>query len=300
MRRACLILFIAAVYAGCARPVPELEPAAEPVSGGVVRVAVDRSVTPTELTYLDQIEQIPADQGDAAALSLVGEADLSLVFGSDVNRLQKSRLMVRAAGWDRAYFLWCDPSFRWTADPNFRRWLGDTLDRRSLSEIVLAGEASPIWSLVGDATGAVWAPPIAVPFASTSSPVLRLYYDETDPLAHSIAARLRAALEPERVEVRLVTEPTQRVDLRLMRVPHGEDDAASLEALVQELRPQHRGASSYATSGAWELAHQALLLEAQAIPLVRSHAWFAVAPELEGVRPGVSGDLGLRDAWWRR
>ena len=259
------------------------------------------------LSYLSAVDVVSTRATDAAQLLMLGEADLAVVIGNDAGRLsaaQRPFEMLRAPGWDRVYFLWSDPSFRWTADPNFRRWLGGIIDRQQLGALLFDGYASASWRLLESGDGPVWPDPVRAPFAATSQPVLRLAYDDSDPAARAIASRLKATLVTERIELQLETDSRGRRDLHLFRFEIAAGDGPnSLARLLQRLDSADdvtAAARLYLDQGAAQLAEDALLMEANAIPLIRLQAWFALDPRLVNVRPGLVGDVGLREAWWQR
>jgi MarR-like DNA-binding transcriptional regulator SgrR of sgrS sRNA len=259
------------------------------------------------LSYLSAVDVVSTRATDAAQLLMLGEADLAVVIGHDAARLSSAQRpfeMLRAPGWDRLYFLWSDPTFRWTADPNFRRWLGGVIDRQQLGALLFDGYASASWRLLQSGEGPAWSDPVRAPFAATSHPVLRLAYDDSDLAARAIASRLKATLATERVEVQLEADSSGRRDLHLVGFEiKAEDGPDSLARLIQRLDSAAdvtAAARIYLDQGAVQLAEDALLLEANAIPLIRLQAWFGMDPRLVDVRPGFVGDVGLKGAWWQR
>lgn len=313
MRRIALMLCIAWVYVGCARPgltpLPETKPLPEPRPGGRVRVALpaDIQLSSESLSYLSAVDVVSTTGSDAAQLMLLGEADLAIVVGGDAAKLaaaQRPIEMRRAPGWDRLYFLWSDPSFRWTADPNFRRWLGGVIDRDQLSSLLFDGYASASWRLLSAGGAPAWPDPVRSPFASSSRPVLRLVFDDDDPAARAIASRMKATLATERVELQLETDLRGSRDLHLLRFDRqSEDSREALTRILSRLPNAEEpiaAATQYLEQGALFLAEESLLLEANAIPIIRLQAWVATDRRLVEVAPGFIGDLGLREAWWQR
>jgi len=329
MRRAVLIVLIATVYLGCARLPPLSEPVAdpsptalEPLPGGALRVAlsgarldalvrdtlIDRWERRTD-SLLDHIEFLASGGVQPVELLLLGEADLALVHGRQVSRVRAgaANALVRAPGWDRTYALSCDPTARWTNDPNFRRWFAETIDRIDLVEHLFQGVAAPAFSLLADDERARWAPPLVRPYGSTTRPVLDLGFDPHDVHARAIAARLKAAFAIEGMELRLVEgDQGDTPGLTLVAHQQWQDDAfESVESLVPVgadgarwyLR-QAEAADGDSRRSLVGLAEDAMLMEARLIPLLRLEAWLAMSPRLRGVDTGWSGDLTLERIWW--
>lgn len=347
MRRAALIVLITAIYAGCARqpvsapPVPEPP---RPQRGGTLRLAlsfseraalahhglvaqdggeaafasdrIDRWNRLAPSTLLDYVEFVSDLRIEAVELFLLGEIDLTPVYGRNAARLQEvdpaQVRLLRASGWDRTYLIHCDPKTRWTNDPNFRRWLAESIDRVDLVNGLFDGHGAPAWTVQSRATGPVWSPPVHHPFSSTSHPVLQLKYDPNDRPAGSIASRLKALFAAEGVDLRLTGgEDVERAELTLVAHQRwSADPVVALEPLVSvagsaaegatHYLEQARSASGAAREGLATLAEDALLIDALVVPLVRLQAWVAMSPALEGVQPGLTGELALEKAWWNR
>lgn len=344
MRRAALIVLIAGIYAGCARPSASLPPPLEPPRpqrGGTLRLAlssterdaladlvasggeaafakdrVDRWSRLAPSTLLDHLEFVSDRRIEAVELFLLGEIDLTPVYGRGAARLHgldptKVRLL-RASGWDRTYLFRCDPETRWTNDPNFRRWLAETVDRVDLVGSLFDGHGTPAWTIQPRASGPVWPPPVRHPFSSTSHPVLHLKYDPNDRAAGSIASRMRALFAAEGVDLRLtVGNDVEPAELTL--VAHQRLSADPVVALApfvpaagsagedaRDYFKQARSASGATREALATRAEDALLNDALVVPLVRLDAWVAVAPALEGVQPGFTGELALEKVWWKR
>jgi len=347
MRRAAIIVLIAGIYMGCARqpaslPPPSLEPP-RPQPGGTVRLAlslaerdalahhglvareaatapfasdrIDRWSRLAPSTLLDHVEFVSDQRIEAVELFLLGEIDLTPVYGRNAARLQAADpslvRLLRAAGWDRTYLFRCDPQTRWTNDPNFRRWLAETIDRVDLVRGLFDGHGIPAWTLQSRTLGPVWRPPVRHPFSSTSHPVLHLKYDPRDRAAGSIASRLKALFASEGVELRLAAgTDIERPELTLLvHQRWSSDPVVALAPLVSAAGAAAEGAGLYleqarSASGAMRdglatLAEDALLIDALVVPLVRLEAWVAMAPALEGVQPGLTGELGLEKTWWQ-
>ena len=346
MRRAALIVLIAGIYVGCARPPaappPPLEPP-RPQRGGTLRLAlslverdalahhalvgrngeaafasdrIDRWIGLAAATLLDHVEFISDRRIEAAELFLLGEIDLVPVFGRNAARLHavdpaQVRLL-RAPGWDRTYLFLCDSDARWTNDPNFRRWLAESVDRVDLIGGLFDGHGIPAWTVQSRAAGPVWQPPVRQPFSSTSHPVLQLQYDPNDRAASSIASRMKALFAAEGVDLQLTAGgDVERAELTLVAHQRwSADPVVALEPFLaavgtagQEAGPyleQARSASGAARERFATLAEDALLIDALVVPLVRLDAWIALAPALDGVQPGLTGELALGSVWWNR
>ena len=249
MRRAALIVLIVGIYAGCARPPvsppPPLEPP-RPQPGGTLRLAVsfterdalahyglvargdeaafasdriDRWSRLAAATLLDHVEFVSDQRIEAVELFLLGEIDLTPVYGRDAARLHEvdraQVRLLRASGWDRTYLFHCDPEARWTNDPNFRRWLAESVDRIDLVVGLFDGHGAPAWTVQSRATGPVWQPPMLHPFSSTSHPVLHLKYDPNDRAAGSIASRMKALFAADGVDLQLTSGDVDRAELTL-------------------------------------------------------------------------------------
>ena len=342
MRRAALIVLITVVYVGCARRA--LEPLAAPAQpglrGGVVRLAVaaperaaladhalrtgdtpafvdvgsDQWVRLDSRTLLDRLELVAPTRIEAVELFLLGEVDLAVVYGTQVTRLQDGdptrRRVLRAPGWDRVYLIRCDGGARWTNDPNFRRWLAESIDRVDLVTHLFDGFGSPAWSLSKPSREPSWAPPLHRPFGPTSRPVLTLAYDAADREARAIASRLKASFATRGLELRL--EPGgDPAELTLIgRQRRSDDSLAFLMPLLEILGEAADGARHYFDQAAAvrgesrdalaALGEDAMLVDARLVPVLRLDAWIALAPELRGIEPGWTGQLGLDRAWWQR
>jgi hypothetical protein len=346
MRRAALIVLIAGIYAGCARPPASLPPPPEPPRpqhGGTLRLAVssterdalahhglvgqsgeaafasdriDRWSRLAPSTLLDHVEFVSDQRIEAVELFLLGEIDLTPIYGRNAARLlgvdpAQIRLL-RASGWDRTYLFHCDPELRWTNDPNFRKWLAESVDRVDLLVGLFDGHGAPAWAVQSPATGPVWQPPVRHPFSSTSHPILHLKYDPNDRAAGSIASRMKALFASEGVDLQLTTGgDVDRPELTLvMHQRWSADPVVALVPLVsaagvagetaRSYLDQARSASGAARERFSTLAENELVADALVVPLVRLDVWFAVAPGLEGVQPGLTGELRLEQVWWKR
>ncbi len=220
--------------------------------------------------------------------------------------------LLRAAGWDRTYVIASDSDSRWTNDPNFRRWFADAVDRVDLLVGLFDGHGAPAWNIRSKAGGPVWEPPIVRPFSSTSRPTLTLQYDPSDRAATLIASRLKAVFVAEGLELRLTTDAMEETpELRLVAHQRwSEDPVVALTPLAtltgpagEDARRQLEAARSAAGGVRDRLAadaERALLEGALVTPLIRLDAWIAVSTQLEGVEPGLTGQLALEKVWWNR
>jgi MarR-like DNA-binding transcriptional regulator SgrR of sgrS sRNA len=218
--------------------------------------------------------------------------------------------VLRAPGWDRIYLIRCDGAARWTNDPNFRRWLAESIDRVDLVTHLFDGFGSPAWSLSTPSGEPRWEPPVRRPFGSTSRPVLTLAYAAADAAALAIASRLKASFASEGLELRLA-QGASRAELTLIGSRRRSDDPLDLLApLLRGLGDSVDGARHYLEQAARahgesretlaRMGETAMLAEARFVPVVRLDAWIAFDPALRGIEPGWAGQLGIDRAWWAR
>jgi hypothetical protein len=268
--------------------------------------------------HLDRIELVP-DRDAPDLLLRLGEIDLAVLFGrnaaallaGDTTHLEAERIR----DWDRVYFLWFDTSRRWVNDPRFRRWIAELVDRDAAVRYLFDGQGEPADRLLASA-----APerghrePVTRPVSADSTPRLVLAYDDRDPHAAILAARVKAVAETNGVVLRLkpagadrsygdivlgshqpfTEEPVLGLLDGLAGLPAMPDEAiATLRKGAERERPDLRARA--ATS-----VESGLLDEGRIAPLVRVHAWLVRDPALRGVRTGPPGMLLLEDAWWSR
>ncbi len=186
------------------------------------------------------------------------------------------------------------------------------IDRVHLLVGLFDGHGAPAWNLRSTAGGPVWDPPIVRPFSSTSRPTLTLRYEPSDRAAALVASRLKAIFVAEGLELRLTTDGTgESPELRLVAHQRWSEDPvvalsplASLTGSAGEEARRHLEAAEVAAGGVRERlaadAERALLEGALITPLIRLDAWIAVSNQLEGVEPGLTGQLGLEKVWWNR
>jgi MarR-like DNA-binding transcriptional regulator SgrR of sgrS sRNA len=306
MPRILIILLICCAYVGCAAPRttgPELE--SRPADGEAIRILFGSGLSREEAVGLGggsgvDVELVE-DGGNPALMLQLGEADLGLLIGKQVGALENGASagyeLERLQGWDRTYFLRLDPTKRWVNDPAFRRWLATIIDREEMLGQLFEGRGEPAFSLTpGRADQPSWEQPSGRPFSASSEPRLDLRYDDADPWAEIIAARLKAVLEVERV--RLSISPVDRIalhvqpsggalsmalllyrqqqpdavtDLQEILEPLGEEAAAELDLLDRAARHSDDGVRS---EMAW-WAESSMLRDARIVPLVRLHCWLA-------------------------
>jgi ABC-type oligopeptide transport system substrate-binding subunit len=276
--------------------------------------APDRWIRQAAETLLDRLDFVTAERIETVDLFLLGEADVAVLHGAQVRRLEDGTLptarVLRASGWDRTYLIRCDGTARWTNDPNFRRWLAESIDRVDLVSQLFGGFGSPAWSLSRPSQQPRWAPPLHRPFDPTSRPVLTLAYEDADRQAGAIASRLKASFATLGVDLRLAPDgPSAELTL-IGRQRSSDDPLTFLRPLLDGLgdvadaaRRHFDQAADFYGDSRDELAAQGedtLLVEAHLIPVLRLDAWIAVAPGLRGIEPGWTGQLGLERSWWDR
>jgi len=274
--------------------------------------------------YADLVDSI-SSEGDRALLFKLGDVDVAIVHGRHVRALAAAPEQValeRVPALDPAYFLWLNPDKRWLNAPRFREWLAGAIDRAEIVRVLFDGLGRRAYTLRADGE------PVpsydirtAAPFAPTSRPQLDLRFEGSDPTAEILAARLRASLGIERVELRLrplsrreLLENLAAGDVEVALLAHrpetadpvlgllgalwwlGEPVRAETLALLDCARltdPAERAVEA-------TRVEQALLADARIIPLVRLEAWLATNRRLAGVEVEPYGTIRLGAAWWRR
>ena len=162
--------------------------------------------------------------------------------------------------------------------------------------------------------------PTPVPSLPGTKQRLVLSFDRTDPLAASIAARLKAAWEEVQLMIDLdgVEPPTLRDRMLrgehhvalVLHQPPPSDPVLALRGTLGVRGAGHedavdalRRAEALADPGSrWEAAAAAearLLVDSRLIPLVRLHAWLATDERLVGIATTSPGVLRLDDAFLR-
>ena len=272
---------------------------------------------------LSLVDRIVAD--DAALFLELGEVDAALVYGRAAARLLDSGppglSFERAPDWDRRFALWLDPLARWLNDPRFRRWTSRHIDRPAMIEHLFGGRGEALDDLLDQPDAGAIEAPTARPVSAGSVPRFALAFDAADSDAERIAARVKAQLQTERVEVTLLPMPRDQflLELREGRVqaavvpvePFFDDPVLALRETAAVLGPSVEGAilvldqaaalaAADARLSAALAAEQILLREAVVIPLVRVHAWLATRAGLAGVRVGPGPVLQFHEAGWSR
>ncbi len=274
---------------------------------------------------LERIELLQAPDREAADWISRGQVDLAIVYGVTADTLLTADALPvrleRIPGWDKVYALWLNPASRWVNDPRFRRWLAGTIDRDALVRLVFGGRGEPAFRLLaGKHETAPWPTSGRPPIAPSSSPRLALTFDEEDPHARSIAARIKAVLEQAglvldleprsaeerralldgRFQMALVVHHSPIADpvLALQNTlwPLGPSAAEAFQRLdrASRISPERRRYERAA------LVEDSLLADARLIPLVQLHAWLVRHKDLIHVRAGRYGILRLERAEWTR
>lgn len=272
-----------------------------------------------------RIDRIPTDNA-AHLLMELDEADVALLYGESADRLlaapRPSLRLERAPDWDRRLVLWLNPQVRWLNDPRFRRWVAGAVDRPAMLDYLFAGRGEAVHHLLGDPERELpFDAVVRRPVAPLSEPRFALSFDARDRDAETIAARIKATLRGERVQVTLVPIPRAELSRRLLE---GRVQAALLpdepffhEPLLR-LRETCAGIGPSADAAAQVLdqaaplsapedrlraalaAQDILLQDALVIPLLSLHAWLATRSDLAGVRSGPRRVLQFHEAGWLR
>jgi hypothetical protein len=260
---------------------------------------------------------------DDLAASATGAFDLAFSWGRAAGRLLAGRderlRLQRIPRWDTVYALWLVADRRWTNDPSFRRWVSTGLDRESMASYLYGEQAEAAYGLT-DQDGET-PETVRRPFSAASSPRLTLVFDEADAHAANLAARVKAVLEQENVDLRL--EPCAGGDVRraldegrsqmvlLAHRPRVDDPvlamldtlwplrAAAFEETRRLVRATRIGDPARRRERAAEI-EAAMLGDARLVPLVRLHAWLARNTALSRVEVGARGVVRLDRAEWVR
>jgi len=329
-------LYLLCVSTGCTSRAPTRSHAEDltPARGGALRVlggdpfSEQRLSSGLLLGEPPLLQRIVRVDGDPLLLFNLGELDLAVTYGRDAESLASGANrpldMTRLPGQDRIYYLWLNPASRWTNDPTFRRWLAGTIDRAAMLDYLFAGRGQALVSFL-DQTLAVpfWEPVARRPLSRETVPRIQLLYEQADPRAQRIAARITAGLTSEDVEVtpRASSTANLRAALRddrnsinaallLVGGSTGDGVLTLLEA-ISDLGPASDGirlhleqASRLTEPGDRQAAAQAaediLLSGATLVPLIRLEAWLATDPALSGVEIGPHDLLLFHKAGWVR
>ncbi len=288
--------------------------------GGLVRNPTYVGAGP----YADRVDPV-APGGELALLFKLGDVDVAIVHGRDVRALEAAPEQValeRVPSRDPTYFLWLNPDKHWLNAPSFRRWLASAIDRAEIVRLLFDGRGRRAYTLRPDGreTPAYEMHPDP-PLAPTSRPRLDLQFDESDRTAELLAARLRATLGGQRLELRLRPTSQDRLleDLDLGQVeaallvhrPETPDPVlgllgavwwlgAPVEAETRELLRATALATPAARAAEAARIEEQLLTDARVVPIVRLDAWLATNLRLAGVEVEPHGSIRLGAAWWRR
>jgi MarR-like DNA-binding transcriptional regulator SgrR of sgrS sRNA len=330
MLRILLILSICCALISCSPHVaePVESPAAvmpqsspQPRMGGVIRVLVGSGIGPDEVrplvtdpTYVDRIELVD-DGGNPALMLRLGEADVALLLGKQIGLVERDlseeQRLERFESRDRSYFLLIDPEARWLNDPAFRRWLAGLIDRERMLAYLFDGRGQAAYSFTpGRADSPVWDRQATRPLSEASEPRLVLRFDERDPAAATIASRLKALLEVERVSLSFArwSDGGGSMTLRA-QMPADVETLGPLLDNVERIRSQVAGELDLLQRAsrqedpelrselAW-WAESSLMRDGRMIPLLRLEAWLARPQALRNVKSGAIGELLLDEAWW--
>jgi hypothetical protein len=294
--------------------------------GGSFRWADDGSalVRATAESRRNRVRRIVLGRGsedDVISPTAADAFDVAFVWGRTAERLLAGRgermRMQRIPRWDTVYALWLVTDRRWTNDPTFRQWLSSRLDRESMASYLYGEQAAAAYGLTNP--GGKTPETVRRPFSASSAPRLALVFDEADPHAANLAARVKAVLEQESVELRL--EPCARTDLRRSleegrsqmallahRPPVSDPVLALLDTLwpfraaaLEETRRLERATRISDPARRRERAAEieaAMLGDAHLVPLVRLHGWLAHNAALSRVEVGAQGIVRLDRAEW--
>ena len=276
--------------------------------------------------YVARVDSV--DPGGAPALLFkLGDVDVAIVQGHDVRALEalpERVVLTQAPAREPTYFLWLHPEKRWlnATEFPFRAWLAGAIDRNEIVRLLFDGRGARAYTLhpdVGAAPQYELRPDL--PLVPASRPQLTLRFDDGDPAEALLAARLRAELRTQRVDLQL--QPT-KPDRLIERLAAGDVEAALLLH-----RPETPDPVLALLGSVWWLGEavrdetlalldataledpaervqaavsveEALLENARVCPLVRLESWLATRDGLVGVRVDPHGTLRLDAAWWRR
>ncbi len=267
----------------------------------------------------------PVVGGAPALLFKLGDVDVAIVQGNDVKALEtmpQQVALARVVEREPTYFLWLNPQKRWLNSPKFRAWLAGTIERSEIVRLLFDRRGDRAYTLHADAAATpTWAIVPDAPLLAASTPRLTLHYDDADPAAKLLAARLRAEVSADRVDLQLRPTEQDRLldavsqgDVEVALLAHRPEtsdpvlgllgtawwlgDAAREEALA--LIDATALEDPVARRQAAEDVEHALLADARVVPLVRLWSWLATRDGLVGVRVDDDGTLRLDTAWWRK
>lgn len=271
--------------------------------------------------FLDAFRTVPAGTVDPALLIDAREADAAILYGRSAGRLvdapPPTLRLARWAAADRTYFVCLNPdSGFFSQSPILRNLLAKSFDRDAILRYLFDGRGEATTSFF---PGGEPAPPPATGVRlGGGKSALVLTFDRDDPLAASLAARVKATWEELNLPVQLEGLDARTLRDRLLRdeydallgawQPPTADPLLGLWGTVASLGPAFRGTvrSLGEASAAPDLPArleaarriEALLVsDSILLPLVRLDAWLATTPRLAGVVPSAGGLLGLEEAW---
>lgn len=272
--------------------------------------------------YLDGFRLVEPGEVDPQLLLEAGEADAAMLFGRDagsaLDRASGDARLLRTPGWDRTYALALNPnSGFFQRQANFRTLLARAVNRQEMLRLLFDGRGRVVDSLLPD--GPTPGPPVTVPSLPGTRSRMVITCNRSDPLAMSIAARVKAAWEEINLIIDLeAVDPAQlRLRLRLseydvavlLHHPASQDPVLAL----RETLARHEGAyvdairalgAASASADPQERLASARVAEAlvtgdfRLAPLVRLHAWMLVDRRLAGVDAGPASLLRLDDAFF--
>jgi hypothetical protein len=270
--------------------------------------------------YLDGLEPVEPLAVDPALLLESGQVDLAVLYGRSAGEILSARIahvrMQRLPGWDRVYSLmWNSPNGNEGNGAGIPVRLRNVLERRAMIRYLFDGRGEPAGSLLPG-------PPdrhrLAAGPGGTLGGTVSLLHDGDDPLAASLASRIKAAWEelglrvdtqalaPEELWYRLASG--EYLAAILLHHPPTADPVLGLSGtfsrlggraapVLQALDEASRHVEPEARLLGARRAEQMLVEPGTLTPLVRVHAWLATAPSLAGAEGGPAGILTLENAW---
>jgi hypothetical protein len=255
---------------------------------------------------------------DADLLVEAGEVQAAILLGRPAGSLRRRApegvRVERAPGWDRTYALLINP--RRVPDAAARALLARAVDRDGMVRLLFDRQGEAAGSLL-DPSAPV--PPPADPADRGHGAKLVLRFDRTDPMAGSIAARLKASWEQRRFALDL--DGSDPPDLReaIEDGAHGvalvlhqpavadpvlalqdslDDVGAGLEDAQRQLRDAAALEDPAARLAAALAAEAGAIADHRLVPLVRLQAWLARDARLVGIDPSAPGTIRLGDAFY--
>jgi len=273
--------------------------------------------------YLDGFRIVAAGTIDPALLIDANAADAAIVYGRSAGRLLEApSATVTATHWptaDRGYFLFLNPGSGFFAtSPAIRRLLTRALDRDAMLRYLFDGRGETLTSLFPG--GPALEPFVPSPPSGGSRSRVPLTFDRDDPLAQSVAARIKAAWQEIGIVAELDGLDASTLGERIakgqyaatigLRQAGSRDPILSLWETLAGLGPLATQTAPGLAQGALDpdpvarlacaqRVEAALIEEGYLLPLVRLDAYLATRTRLVGVEPFQAGLLRLDDAWLR-